>query len=125
MEFLCSFLRRHVASPNVGCFLRLVKVVWLHCRLLENNINEYQLFSHVCYALFYECSELSTQRTMFGLHYCEVLRHTFKLYVQIKLYVVLLAQIQRTFSKFLPRNNLFPMLLFVRRLCTSLTLETV
>ena len=59
------------------------------------------------------------------LHYCEVLRHTFKLYVQIKLYVVLLAQIQRTFSKFYPRNNFFPMLLFFRRLCTSLALETV
>ena len=59
------------------------------------------------------------------LHYCVVLQHTFKLYVQIELYVVLMAQIQRTLSKFYPRNNLFPMLLFARSLCTSLALETV
>ena len=83
-----------------------------------------------CFHMYVTCSFTNLQNCPFNvlclvLHYCVVLRHTFKMYVQIKLCVVLLAQIQRTFSKFYPRNNLFPMLLFVRRLCTSLTLKTV
>ena len=40
MEFLRSFLRRHLAgksveaSPNVGCFLRLVKLLSIHLTVI-------------------------------------------------------------------------------------------
>ena len=40
MEFLRSFLRRHlagksvVASPNVGCFLKLVKLLSIHLTVI-------------------------------------------------------------------------------------------
>ena len=39
MDFLCSFLRRHlagkpvIASPNVGCFLGLFSLVYICCLL--------------------------------------------------------------------------------------------